>query len=110
MPSSPGFAQCRRRSDLREALSLMAGSRGRRGPSHAQVKSIYLGALNWGFLMRRVHLSAVLAIVTLFVAASWPPAAAQERRVPDSLSQLQLSYAPIVQRVAPAVVNVYATH
>jgi len=37
-------------------------------------------------------------------------ASAQERRVPDSLTQLQLSYAPIVQRVAPAVVNVYATH
>ena len=30
--------------------------------------------------------------------------------MPDSLTQLQLSYAPIVQRVAPAVVNVYATH
>jgi Do/DeqQ family serine protease len=37
-------------------------------------------------------------------------ASAQERRVPDSLGQLQLSFAPIVQRVAPAVVNVYATH
>ncbi len=30
--------------------------------------------------------------------------------MPESLTQLQLSYAPIVQRVAPAVVNVYATH
>jgi Do/DeqQ family serine protease len=60
--------------------------------------------------MRRVKLSAILAIVALSVAAPAPPAVAQERRVPDSLSQIQLSYAPIVQRVAPAVVNVYATH
>ncbi len=30
--------------------------------------------------------------------------------MPSSLGQLQFSFAPIVQRVAPAVVNVYATH
>ncbi len=35
-------------------------------------------------------------------------AAAQERRVPNSTAELTLSYAPVVQRVAPAVVNVYA--
>ncbi|MEH2674590.1 DegQ family serine endoprotease [Bradyrhizobium elkanii] len=35
-------------------------------------------------------------------------AAAQDRRVPSSQAELQLSYAPIVQRVQPAVVNVYA--
>src|SRR5690606_1021613 len=38
------------------------------------------------------------------------PAYAQpERRVPDSQAEVQLSYAPIVREVAPAVVNVYAT-
>jgi Do/DeqQ family serine protease len=31
-----------------------------------------------------------------------------ERRVPSSASELRLSYAPVVQHVAPAVVNVYA--
>jgi Do/DeqQ family serine protease len=31
-----------------------------------------------------------------------------ERRVPTSPSELRLSYAPVVQRAAPAVVNVYA--
>ncbi|HEX7919981.1 MAG TPA: trypsin-like peptidase domain-containing protein, partial [Bradyrhizobium sp.] len=36
------------------------------------------------------------------------PSAAQDRRVPSSQAELQLSYAPIVQRVQPAVVNVYA--
>ena len=32
----------------------------------------------------------------------------QDRRVPASPAELKLSYAPIVQRVQPAVVNVYA--
>src|SRR5215218_8654943 len=36
------------------------------------------------------------------------PALAQDRRVPASPADLKLSYAPIVQRVQPAVVNVYA--
>jgi Do/DeqQ family serine protease len=49
--------------------------------------------------------AALLALAAIACAAS-----AQERRVPASLGQLQLSFAPIVQRVAPAVVNVYATH
>jgi Do/DeqQ family serine protease len=35
-------------------------------------------------------------------------AAAQDRRVPASPADVKLSYAPIVQRVQPAVVNVYA--
>jgi Do/DeqQ family serine protease len=35
-------------------------------------------------------------------------ALAQDRRIPSSASELRLSYAPIVQRVQPAVVNVYA--
>jgi Do/DeqQ family serine protease len=49
--------------------------------------------------------AALLAFTAISNAAS-----AQERRVPASLAQLQMSFAPIVQRVAPAVVNVYATH
>jgi Do/DeqQ family serine protease len=36
------------------------------------------------------------------------PAVAQDRRVPASAADVKLSYAPIVQRVQPAVVNVYA--
>src|SRR5450755_3745756 len=35
-------------------------------------------------------------------------ARAQDRRVPASLAEIRLSYAPIVQHVQPAVVNVYA--
>jgi Do/DeqQ family serine protease len=36
------------------------------------------------------------------------PALAQDRRVPASPAEIRLSYAPIVQHVQPAVVNVYA--
>jgi Do/DeqQ family serine protease len=53
---------------------------------------------------------AIATATAVLLAASLHLAAAQERRVPQSLAQLQLSFAPIVQRVAPAVVNVYATH
>jgi Do/DeqQ family serine protease len=45
------------------------------------------------------------ALSVLLVAA---PAMSQERRVPASSAEIRLSYAPIVQRVQPAVVNVYA--
>jgi Do/DeqQ family serine protease len=46
-----------------------------------------------------------LALLVLLAAA---PAMSQDRRVPASQAELKLSYAPIVQRVQPAVVNVYA--
>src|ERR1700728_4421315 len=58
--------------------------------------------------MLRLPISAIPAVVV--VATLLTPAGAQQRQVPASSAQLQLSYAPIVQRVAPAVVNVYATH
>src|ERR1700759_3285771 len=48
-------------------------------------------------------LATVLVSLALTVAAT-----AQDRRVPSSAQELRLSYAPIVQRVQPAVVNVYA--
>src|SRR5712691_12415211 len=41
-------------------------------------------------------------------ALAWAPAIAQEVRVPSSVGEIRLSYAPVVKRVAPAVVNVYA--
>src|SRR6266576_3768668 len=48
------------------------------------------------------------AIIALFVTLSAGSASAQDRRVPASAAELRLSYAPSVQRVQPAVVNVYA--
>src|ERR1035438_1744559 len=44
----------------------------------------------------------------LIAAGIATPGFAQDRRVPASAAELKLSYAPIVQRVQPAVVNVYA--
>src|SRR3954467_158155 len=52
--------------------------------------------------------SLLAVIIALFPTVSGAPASAQDRRVPASASELRLSYAPIVQRVQPAVVNVYA--
>jgi Do/DeqQ family serine protease len=51
-------------------------------------------------------LSALAAIAVL--AATLAGAAAQERRVPTSPAEVRLSYAAVVQKAAPAVVNVYA--
>jgi len=49
------------------------------------------------------------SLAALFIAALVAtPSLAQDRRVPASAAELRLSYAPIVQRVQPAVVNVYA--
>jgi Do/DeqQ family serine protease len=52
-----------------------------------------------------------MAVVLLASAAPLGVAAQQrfpERRVPSSPNELRLSYAPVVERAAPAVVNVYA--
>ncbi|HEY0233987.1 MAG TPA: DegQ family serine endoprotease [Afipia sp.] len=49
----------------------------------------------------------VLSVLVLPLIAM-SPALAQDRVVPSSPNQLRMSYAPIVQRVQPAVVNVYA--
>src|SRR5438105_4433331 len=51
----------------------------------------------------------IRSLALLLVAAlAAMPALAQDRRVPASAAELRLSYAAIVQRVQPAVVNVYA--
>jgi Do/DeqQ family serine protease len=56
--------------------------------------------------MSRVAL--FIAAALCLISAAMPEALAQQRQVPASASQLELSYAPIVKRIAPAVVNVYA--
>src|SRR6202035_3882969 len=50
----------------------------------------------------------VRIFTALLVLLAASPAMSQDRRVPASAAELRLSYAPIVQRVQPAVVNVYA--
>jgi Do/DeqQ family serine protease len=51
-----------------------------------------------------LRLISALAVIAALVQ----PAAAQDRRVPASTTELRLSYAPVVQKAAPSVVNVYA--
>ena len=52
--------------------------------------------------------SNVATIIACLLALFGGSAEGQDRRVPASSAELRLSYAPIVQRVQPAVVNVYA--
>jgi Do/DeqQ family serine protease len=55
-----------------------------------------------------LRLASFIAAALCLVLAGMPDAVAQQRQVPASASQIELSFAPIVKRVAPAVVNVYA--
>ena len=58
--------------------------------------------------IRRSVLSLVgLACVATLVAASPGPASALERQAPENREGIQLSFAPIVKKAAPAVVNIY---
>lgn len=47
---------------------------------------------------------SVLAVGLIAIGAG---AFAEERKVPEARSQVMLSYAPLVKRVSPAVVNIY---
>src|SRR6187551_843298 len=58
---------------------------------------------------RDFRMNSIRALALVLVSAVVAtPALAQDRRVPASGAELRLSYAPIVQRAQPAVVNVYA--
>src|ERR1700681_1454131 len=61
-------------------------------------------------MVRHLRIAATAAVLAaiLCAGAGAGGALAQDRRVPVSPTELKLSYAPIVQRVQPAVVNVYA--
>src|SRR2546425_13297483 len=58
--------------------------------------------------MLRPFVVAITLLGVVALAGTVDRAAAQDRRVPASPADIRLSYAPIVQRVQPAVVNVYA--
>jgi Do/DeqQ family serine protease len=55
----------------------------------------------------RPSLPLIFAAIATFAALT-TGAAAQDRRVPASAAEVRLSYAAVVQKAAPAVVNVYA--
>ena len=50
--------------------------------------------------------AAILAALCLVLAATAAPAAAQQRSVPESREAVMLSFAPVVKKAAPAVVNI----
>jgi hypothetical protein len=56
----------------------------------------------------RLPLSSALTAIAAFavLGASLAGAQAQDRRVPASPAEVRLSYGPVVQKAAPAVVNV----
>lgn len=57
----------------------------------------------------RVSRSALTCFLALVCGVFYPGAApAQERRPPQSAAEMKLSFASVVKRVSPAVVNVYA--
>src|SRR4051794_35821494 len=70
-----------------------------------QRRKVYIHPVNSG-----ISCMTFLRIFTaLFITmTALTQVAAQDRRVPASAADVKLSYAPIVQRVQPAVVNVYA--
>jgi Do/DeqQ family serine protease len=84
-------------------------------PSFAATLGLYLTFHNPDSAMSlQLNLSWRLTPLIVAIAVTVTPFAASaeerslDRRVPSSPNELRLSYAPVVQRVAPAVVNVYA--
>src|SRR5436190_1820494 len=55
-----------------------------------------------------IHRSSRAVLGVALAIALAAPAAAQDRRVPNSPTELRMSYAPVVQKASPSVVNVYA--
>jgi len=59
--------------------------------------------------MPHPRVAATLSAAVVFGFLALPAGGhAQDRRVPSSPAELQMSFAPVVRRVVPAVVNVYA--
>src|SRR6267154_2099248 len=95
-------------------LTLIGGP-GRGRPSFATALALYLGLsesemslLPMRLLPMRLRLLALALPLLAALVAAGADVSAQERRVPASPNEVRLSYAPVVQRAAPAVVNVYA--
>ncbi|MEO3431451.1 DegQ family serine endoprotease [Pelagibius sp. CAU 1746] len=58
--------------------------------------------------MPRRSAAAVLTALCLGAVLAAAPAAAQQREVPQSRAEVMLSFAPVVKKAAPAVVNIFA--
>src|SRR6185437_20781 len=104
--TSPGAYGTASGHNLSCGLPMGRGSKGSWDPSIQPPVSLYSGdQIPGNPFMNPLRLFTVL----LLSLAACAPAMSQDRRVPSSPAELRLSYAPIVQRVQPAVVNVFAT-
>ena len=76
-------------------------------PSQPMSSQLMSSPLNMS-LPSRWLATAVLIVIAMAPLAAGAQERIPERRVPSSANELRLSYAPVVRRAAPAVVNVYA--
>ncbi len=58
--------------------------------------------------MPQLRVFSIIIVAIISSSALRAGASAQDRRGPSSAADVELSFAPVVKRVAPAVVNVYA--
>jgi len=56
-----------------------------------------------------IHLRSLVVVVLATLAGFAPSQAQQAAQVPSSIAQVKLSFAPLVKKVQPSVVNVYAS-
>ncbi len=56
-----------------------------------------------------IHLRGLIVVVLATLAGLSPSQAQQAAQVPSSIAQVKLSFAPLVKKVQPSVVNVYAS-
>src|SRR5438874_1030232 len=79
-----------------------------RRPSFAASMALYRANQPWGIELMSFRRIQFAPFVVFLIACAASPGFAQERRLPSSPNELRLSYAPVVERATPAVVNVYA--
>src|ERR1700733_80443 len=58
--------------------------------------------------MRIMRTSLIAAVAAVTALLAFVPQACAASAAPQSMPQVQLTFAPVVKRVAPAVVNVYS--
>src|SRR5215470_9650520 len=78
------------------------------GTSHMPLRFRPMRFRPMRFRPMRSRFLAIFPALLAALIATGADVSAQDRRVPASPNEIRLSYAPVVQRAAPAVVNVYA--
>jgi Do/DeqQ family serine protease len=86
----------------------MTGS-GKGGFAHG-IAAFFTPAISpiWDAMIRQILLASLIFAAPVAAAQDLELAGGQDRIVPESRAELQLSFAPVVREAAPAVVNVYS--